>query len=154
MLSFQSTSFWKLLGEAQRDAYLVVGSFMNSLLQKEVYIEVFLFLFQKRENTNATCAPMLLSAVLIWTSTWPSILWSWWVQTLRTLSALSLLKAAMERSTLITTGEDPGKGCAPAGNSMSYLPAKVLQGGAAKEVFVLPISDFGWAAKANAVWLG
>lgn len=50
----------------------------------------------------------------------------------------------MERSTLITTGEDPGKGCAPdAGNSMSYLPAKVLQGGAAMEVFVLPISDLG-----------
>lgn len=73
---------------------------------------------------------MLLSAVLIWTSTWPSILWSWWVQTLRTLSALSLLKAAMERSTLITTGEDPDKGCAPhAGIWMSYLPAKdVLQG--------------------------
>lgn len=65
--------------------------------------------FQKRENTNAICAHMLLSAVLTWTSTWLSIPWSWWVQTLRTLSALSLPKAVMERSTLITTGEDPGE---------------------------------------------
>lgn len=108
---------------------------------------------------------MLLSAVLIWTSTWPSILWSWWVQTLRTLSVLSLLKAAMERSTLTTTGEDPNRGCVPGtGIWMSYLPPKdraallVSQGRTVMKVFVLPISDLSLVAKPSwlprAVWLG
>lgn len=65
MSGFQNTLFRKLLRETQRNACLVIGSFNNSLLQNEVYIDGFLFLSQKRENTNATCAPTLLSAVLI-----------------------------------------------------------------------------------------
>lgn len=120
--------------------------------------------FQKRENTNATCAPMLLSAVLTWTSTWLCTLWSWWAPTPRTSSAPSRPRAAMERSTLITTGEHPDEGCAPHTVSCACWghvtgpPFWCCGVGALIEVFVLPISGLGWAVNRGwlprAVWLG
>lgn len=57
MLSFQSTSSWKLLGETRRNARLVTGSFQSSWLQTEVYTHISLLLFSEERKYKCHLCP-------------------------------------------------------------------------------------------------
>lgn len=57
MSSFQATSSQKPLGETQRNARLVTGSFQSCWLQTEVYTHIFLLLFSEERKYKCHLCP-------------------------------------------------------------------------------------------------